>query len=372
MDRRQFLISTAATSTILATGWGTSRANAALPDYYPPDYATLVEAAKSEGRVLAYTNMSIDSWTNFLAPFNEMFPEITVEPVELGSSEPMERYLAEKGSGVATCDMIFTTAPEAWMDMVQRGEIVDYQSPESSQYPDVARPFPGVYTLTIDPVIFMWNKLLLPEDMVPRSMAELYEKAKANPDIFQGKISTQAPFLEAYGYSIYYTLLKKHGDMLWQWLDVLGPMTVSERSVSPLLEKLVTGEYVLGYNMGAAPVMRGLDETRASLLDWSFITDGTVMHPRGAAVMAGGANQNAARVLLDYFLSHQGQIALSAGGRVPSRPDVTRDDVKGSYTYSAVVEAIGQDNVLVVPYETEMSDRYDELVERFRAAFERS
>src|SRR3546814_6471831 len=89
---------------------------AQLPDYYPPSYEKIVEGSKSEGHLLIYSNLSADMLSPAVAGFGELYPWIEVEMLELGSGEVIERYLAEKGTGSTTADLLITVAADGWQD----------------------------------------------------------------------------------------------------------------------------------------------------------------------------------------------------------------------------------------------------------------
>lgn len=365
MKRREFLLSGGAASfsaMLPAPGW------AQTPDYYPADYAKLIEAAKQEPDLLVYSNLNIDIWPNLTKAVQAVYPWLNVQPVDLGSGEGIERYLMERGSGSRTCDLIVTTAPDAWINMLERGEIEPYASPEADKYPAWSKKEPGLYNVSLDPVMMLWNKQLLKEELWPTSFADLVAKVTANPDVFSRKLGTMSPLLSQFGYSAYFAMVKKHGDKAWQWFDAICPHTLGERTAGPMLEKVTTGEYMLAYNLSAATALRGLGK-REPLLAWSFITDGTPVLTRGAAITRSATNKNSARLLLDFFLSKRGQVALAGGGRVPARPDITPEDINGGYTYSTLSDKLGADNLLLVEYDPSLVAQYNDLMGRFRKAF---
>src|SRR3546814_2924518 len=78
--------------------WSSDVCSSDLPSYYPADYPEIVAAAKKEGRLLVYSSMTTDQWSGVVAQYRRLYPSITVETLDLGTSEITERYLAERGS----------------------------------------------------------------------------------------------------------------------------------------------------------------------------------------------------------------------------------------------------------------------------------
>lgn len=344
---------------------------AQVPDYYPPEYDKIIEDSKGEGKLLIYSNLSADMIGPAVAGFNELYPWIRVEMLELDSSEVMERYLAEKGTGATTADILLTVAADVWLDFINRGEIVDYASPEAPHYPDWSLTHPGLYTAGVDPVLLVWNKLVLPEELVPTGMKDLAQKVKDNPDVFTpGSLTSYGVHFGSYGYTVNYALAQHHGDAIWDIYETLGPVTRSERGSGAMMEKLTLGEYKVAYLSGAAgPWLAVRDPARAEIIGWSFIDDGNPLTLRGMAIPSAVTNENAAKLMLDYLLSRKGQIDLAAGGRVPFRPDVTQEDVNGQFTYSSILEEIGEENVTYVEYFPQLNADNKAFVERWKAAF---
>lgn len=368
MKRREFVALTSAVSMLAA--FSAASAVQAAETSYPPEYKDIVEASKKEGSVLIYQNMNSDVWSEVKKGFEAKYPWLKVQTLDLEANEVIQRYLSEKGSNRPTGDLLVTTGPDVWLDIEKKGEVVPYQSPEAPAYEAWSKPFPGIYTMTVDPIIFLYNKLLLAPDMVPTGMADLVAKAQAHPEIFKGKLTTYAANLNTYGYTVQYAMQKGQGDKIWDWYKVLGPMTRPETGAGPMTEKVTSGQYVLAFLTGSASSWVA---TRApggdQLLGWSFIKDGTPMVPRSMAIAKGASHPNAAKLMLDYILSREGQLAFAATHRTIIRPDISREDAKGEYTYSSVAKEIGPDRMLNVPYEDDVVSGYADFIKKWKAAF---
>jgi iron(III) transport system substrate-binding protein len=369
--RKHILAAVAAVALIGVASPAPAQVPDGVPDYYPAEYAEIVDGSRAENHLLIYSNLSADMLGPAVEGFSELYPWIEVEQLELGSSEVMERYLAEQGAGARTADILITVAADVWLNFIERGEIMPYDSPEASYYPDWSLTHPGLYNVGVDPVIFVWNKAILPEELVPTGMEDLVNKVRENPDVFTpGSLTTYGVHFGSYGYTFNYALARHHGEKIWDWYKVLGPITRSERGSGAMMEKLTTGEYKLTYFTGAAaPWLAVRDPARAEIIGWSFVDDGTPMTLRGMAIPKAATNVNAAKLFLDFLLSHAGQVDLAAGGRVPFRPDVTPEDVGGQYTYSSLLEAIGEENAVYVDYDPKLNSEHDAFQARWLEAY---
>lgn len=360
---------------VLALGAGTALALTGVhaqerPSTYPADYGKLIDASKAEkGGVVCYSNMSAAQWRPLLEEFAKVYPWIGVQTLDINGSEAIERYLAETGTGSRSADLILTVAPASWLDMIQRKQIVDYRSPEAGAYPAWSMPSPGVYTAAVDPLVLLWNKALLPQNLWPTSFADLVEKVKANPNVFRKKLASYGAHLTSYGYDTHYAFAKHHGEKVWDWYKVIGPNTRFERAAGPMVEKVTTGEYLLAYFCGSAAArMAVADKARSQFLAMSYITDGNPMVFRGLAVPKAATNINSAKLLLDFVLSSTGQKALARGSRTPVRPSITAADVNGAETFTSIASSIGQQNVVLVDYDPGLISDHAKFVERWKAA----
>jgi len=357
------LAATAASTTLLVP----ARARAAVPQGYPANYAEIIEASKAEKNVFVYHSLSTEHMQGYVQLMGERYPWLKVELLDAGA-EAFSRYLAESASNTRTGDLLIVAAANGWIEMIDRGEIYDYVSPEGGAFPDWANPHPGLYTATVDPSIIVYNKMLLPEDARPTSFAQLAEMVQARPDLFGKRLTAYGPTFNAYGYSLNYFLIKRHGEKFWDWLNVLAPNTRYERAIGVMTEKVTSGEYVLAYLSGSS-VTRDImtDPARSALLGWSFITDGTPMIMRGAAIPKKVRNPNAAKLALDLLLSRDCQISLGKNFRTPARSDVMPEDTNGGLTYSFVRDSIGEENMVLINYDRGLLDQYDAFVKRFEA-----
>jgi iron(III) transport system substrate-binding protein len=326
------------------------------------DIEAAVEASRDEGSLVIYGNPSPDQWAPVIEAFGERYPWIEVETFDLGGTEAFQRYLSEESSGSATADMIVNTDGAGWLDLVERGQVLDYVDPELDSLPaERAVLAPGVFAWSYDPLVALFNTAALPEDDQPTSLAELAEMAEE----LSGRIGTPAiengaAGLGAHGY------LDAHGEDGWAVLEQLGPHTRAEDGTGALLGKLQSGEYVASFFAGGAT--RALIDTTdtGELLNYRYFADATPLTARGIGVTTGGDSPNSAKVLVNYLLSEEGQTVSCAGGFTPYR-----DGVDCPQGIPAITEAIGEDNLIFATYPPDLPAAQADIRERWNAAFGR-
>ena len=342
----------------------------ALPDYYPDDYGQIVEECRGEGGLVIYSNMAEYNWAPVIEGFQELYGDVSVQTLDLDSGEVFERYFAEAGAGTETADMLVSAAPDKWIEFDERGSALDYTSPELDQLPEFAQPLPNVYVVSTDPMVIMYNKRTLDEDQIPKSLPELASMVEANPDELEGKVTTYDVGASSFGYAIARAVADEVGEEAWSWFEAIGPATRPERSSGPMIEKLTSGEYDIGYFISGIVLFPKLTPQLETIIGWSFLEGGTPLFLRGVAIPKETGSPACSKLMLDYILSTAGQTAFGKGGLTPYREDVDEDAVLG-YTYQSVLEAIGgEDKAILIDYDASQIEGDEEFRSRWTASLD--
>lgn len=340
------------------------------PAYYPDDYRDIVKASKSEDKLLIYSNIAEYNWQPVLQGFQEKYPWIKIESIDLGPSTSFERYYSESSVDKRTTDLIVTGAPDGWYRFAEpEEEVLEYASPESEYLPRWSMPWEGVYSISADPMIIIYNKILLDEDDYPDSLEDIEELVEDGGSKYRNKLTTYNATSHSFAYDLHWATIEHLGDEAWPLFDSIGAYTRSESGGATMVEKVTSGEYLAGYFVSGITVFpRMAQKGRDKVLGWSLIEDGTPVFMRNMAITRKGKSPNSAKLMLDYILSHEGQVALGNGGLTPYRDDVKDSEIP-YMSYQAIVEEIGQENVVMVDFDEESYRQRDDFIARWKAAF---
>ncbi len=343
-----------------------------VPSYYPAEYGQIIEASKKENSLLIYSVLAQYNWAPVIAGFNKMYPWIKISTLDLGAEEVFQRYYADRASGSQTGGLLLTPAVETWMDFAKRGNLVAYNSPESDKLPAWSRPLPGLYTVSADPLVMCYNKLLLPEGKRPRGLKHLAELVKADPALFRNAITTYDPLNSTSARDLFLIYQQRYGDEAWQWMDAVGPSLRPEGSAGPMLQKLAAGEYkVAFFASGVVVFPRARDAAMGKIMEWKFMEDGQPLWVRPVGIPKDGSTPNAARLMLDYIVSHEGQAGFGKGGLTPYRPGVKQDEV-ANYTLETIATAVGgEKNLMVVGFDPGIRKDAEAFPARWKQALKR-
>ncbi len=290
--------------------------------------------------------MSANNWKPVIDGFGKKYPWIKIENLaDLSSNEIFPRYFSEAASKAKTADLIITTNPDGWQDFIAKGESVAYKSPEDAALPAWSKLAPGIYTVSSDPLILIWNKQALPTP--PKSMADLAAMIDKDPAKFQGKITTYDAETNATGFAANWFWIKKKGEEGWKILESIAKAKPKLGSgAGAMVDDTLSGAIFAGYfvsGINAYPKYPAAEPVMGN----SMIADITPLIVRGMGITKAAANPNSAKLMMDYILSQEGQLAFSAGGLTSYRPDVAD---KAPLSLAKLSAAVGGDQNLAPFY----------------------
>ncbi len=243
-----------------------------------------------------------------------------------------------------------------------------YVSKEDANIPDMGKIDKGIYAVSADPMVFVWNKALLPDP--PKTMADLVSMIQKDSAKFQGKLITYDAAGEGFGYGLNWFYTKAKGDEGWKTLQALGTAKPKlQTSGGKMIDSVVAGEAILGFFVSNITVQPRLAQA-GQLLGYSFVPDAQIVAVRPMAVTKHAASPNSAKLLLDYILSSEGQIAFAKGGLTAYRTDVAD---QAPLHLSQVSKAVGGDDKLIFSRpEADLADqaKHDEFIKRWEQALQ--
>jgi iron(III) transport system substrate-binding protein len=328
-----------------------------------------VNKSRQEQGLVIYGNVAADNWAPAVAAFNKKYPWISVKTLDLGPGDSFERYYAESSVGRASADLIAAASPGVWLRFIKKGEVEPYVASDEKSLPDWSHPFPGLYTLSTDPMVIVYNKLILPPDRRPKSMSQLVSLARKYPKDFSGRMTTYDAARHPFASAIHWSYVNQMGPAGWSTLRELGPLTRPEGGGASMAEKVATGEYTTIYFGSPLTFFKHVKEHKDNeILGWNLIEDGTPVIMRGIAITKNSRSKFSAQLFLDFMVSHEGQVAVSQGGLTPYREDIRKEEVP-FLTYRMIREQIGEKNIVLVKYDEKMVADNKTFTDAWRAAY---
>lgn len=286
-----------------------------------PDGATTAgirRAAQKEGALRIYANTSL--LEPLIADFRRKYPDITVSLEDMNSSLIAERVVAESEEGLPKADLVLSSAMDLQIKLINDGYAQSYRSPHRGAMPDGSVWREQGFGITAEPIVFAYNRRLLPPDAVPHSHAELLRLLDAKPELFVGR--TTVYDAERSGVALMHLSAEAqiYPDA-WRLMEALGRSRPRlDTSGQRMMRQLASGQMAFVYNMnqsyGETWAARSPDVALVTPSDYHLSVSRVGFIPRGAP------HPNAARLFLDFLLSREGQREIADIGIRPVRDDV--------------------------------------------------
>ena len=296
----------------------------------------ILAAARREGKVVVYSVLSNKAAQPLVSDFSALYPDIKVEyDGEMGSTELVDRLTSETTAGKESADVVWSSAMDLQLKLVEDGYAMPYASPEAKGLPAWARYRDLAYGTTFEPVVFIYNKERISGDDIPQDHAAFARLLDARPENFAGKVT--AFDIEKSGVGFMFAAQDRRNFAgLDDLLRAFGKTGYQPSAgTGTMLEKVTSGEYLLGYNiMGAYALVRAKREPTLGVV---LPKDYTLVLSRVAFINKNARHPNAAKLWLDYLLSKRGQTVI--GNRLELF--AIRDDVEAEYSAARLSRQIG-------------------------------
>lgn len=305
-----------------------------VPAGYPAGYAEMAAKAKAEGKVAIYTSTDLNQGQKLLDAFKAAFPGIEPQWNDLGTTSAFNRIVSEAAAKQVGCDIAWTSALDLQLSVVDRNLAATYRSPEAGKLPEWAVYKDSAYGTTLEPAAIVYNKRLLPADLIPKTHDDLIRILKDNKAKLDGKVATYDPEKSGTGFMFEtdnLANLPNYWDLATAFGAAHGKVYGSSGSMR---EKVISGEHVLAFDViGSYAVEWSKADANVG---YGFLSDYVPAFSRPMLIAKGAPHPNAAQLFLDFTLSPAGQKALAAGG-LPS----VRSDVPGIENLESVTRMVG-------------------------------
>jgi len=325
-----------------------------VPPGYPTDYAQIIAAANKEGKVVIYSALDTKAAQPLIKDFTALYPGIKVEYSDLNSTELYNRFIAEVASGQGSADVMWSSAMDLQVKLVDEGNALAYLSPEAAKLPGWAVYKNQAYGTTYEPAVFIYNKRLVTADEVPQDHAAFAKLINTKVDKFKGKVTTYDIEKSGVGFMFVVQDAKYFPGMkdLEKGFGATGYRVYG--STGNMLEKVSSGEHLLGYNvLGSYALVRAKKDPALGVV---LPKDYTLVLSRVMFIGKQAKNPNAAKVWVDYILSPRGQKLIGGDVELFS----VRSDIDAEYTAASLTKQLGPNNVKPIPVSADIVTYLDQ------------
>jgi iron(III) transport system substrate-binding protein len=324
------------------------------------DRAALIEGAKREGKMSMATSVSQANFPKFMQAFTNLYPFLDVNSgyYAAPTGRVLARVEAEMRGGALSFDVLHVASMAPYLTYARDGKLLPYRSPELAAYPPSASDPGGNWTTArVIGVIMAYNKNYLPPEKAPKSWMDALKPEFAGRKLILQDAAAGTAFAQMYE-------LERHfGTDYLKRLAAQKPMVVS--TSAQVIDLLVRGEARVGFTVDHYRAFEP-DAVKAGIRP-IYPAEGMPIALAPIAIFRDAPHPNAAKLFVDFVLSHNGQTLLDHDiFQVYSmRPDVPPP--VGQLPYAATKP--------MLPSKSELADYEHALTtfpERFEALFQSS
>ncbi len=278
--------------------------------YGQTDLAGIAANAKQERQVVWYTTTSAGDNQAIVAGFTKKYPFLKVEVLRSTGEKLRQRILTEASAGQFFSDVASVSSMEMGL-LKSKNLLQAYDPPEAAGYPaatkDKEKFFNAIYARNF---VMGYNTAVVPEKDRPKDWPDLLDPK------WKGRFGMDEEEFEWYGTLIDYWGREKAG----KYMKALSAQQPTLRRGHNLLAQLLAaGEFPLAI---VFPFEVEQLKRRGAPVDWSNTSDPIVTSINVVALSTKAPHPNAAKLLINYILSEEGQNIIKSVSRVPVRPGV--------------------------------------------------
>ncbi|KVC69590.1 iron ABC transporter substrate-binding protein [Burkholderia ubonensis] len=308
---------------------------AQVPTGYPGNYQGVVDAAKKEGRLIVYSTTDTGLVRPLIKDFESLYG-IKVEYNDMNSTELYNRYISENAANSTSADVLWSSAMDLQVKLVNDGLMASYDSPESTHVPQWAQYQKQAYGTTFEPLAIVYNRRLIPDGEVPKTRADLIKLLAAQPDKFKGRVTTYDIEKSGVGFNALTQDAHLNEKVTWELVKAMGATGPKlQSSTGAMMERISSGENLVGYNIIGSYAYAKAKKDKS--IGYVFPKDYTQIVSRLATISKKAKSPNAAKLWVDYLLSQRGQTLIANQANLYA----IRADVNGETSAASLTKELG-------------------------------
>jgi len=302
---------------------------------------------KPTGTITLYTSVPTAIIEELKQEFEAENPGIYLEIYRKGTSAVVEKINEEIAAGQVQADVIWVADFTVGEDLKEKGLLLSWTPPESTEIPDILKDETGYYyagRLLIMVVAYNTDTVTT----IPTGYKDLLDKKH------HGRIGHDTP--ETSGSLQYFVgTLLQDADFGEEFFIALAENAPQIQTSTKTTQRIADGELDMGITIDYT-VRKLLKGNPDAPIDYVYPEAGVVMVPSPIAIFKDSQNIEVAKVFVRYILSKKGQTVLrDLGGFVPVRLDVSPPERITSIT-----------QLRVIPSDKDwITEHLDEIVSKF-------
>lgn len=295
---------------LLATGLSALVLTATVPA--AAQDAVDIAAAKKEGKAVWYTSTPTAQAQKIAGLFDKAYG-IKVEVFRSGGSDVLRRFQQEAAAARVFADLITTSDPAASAQLAKKGMFVAFKPKHFDKVPNDAKDKDGYFVaqrLNIMTLYLRSDKVAAAD--YPKSWNDVLDPK------YKGKLVMTDPSFTALQLTVVGMLSKERG---WGYYEKLRSNDILiVRGNQQVSDNIKRTERLIA--VGALDSYAAEDRAAGHPIVTIYPSDGTYIVYSPTAVIKGGPNPNAGKLLAEFMLSDEVQGIFPADGGYAARGDI--------------------------------------------------
>jgi iron(III) transport system substrate-binding protein len=275
----------------------------------------VIAAAEKEGKVVWYTATTPETAEALAKAFQQRYPKIKLTLERNGAERMQSRISQEYQSNIFAVDVATSSEIGHALIWKKNGWLVKYQPEDVEKYwPKDMLDSDGMFAIrTINIVIISYNTNLVKEADAPKTWKDLLDPK------WKGKMVKSHPAYSGTTLTSTYLLSKELG---WDYFNELAKQSVMQvQSAGDPGIKVGVGERAIGVDGSEQSTLMEIE--KGAPIKIVYPTDGVPVTETPTGIMAKAPNPNAARVLMSWLFSVEGQqVGVDVGNNRGLHPGI--------------------------------------------------
>ena len=278
----------------------------------------------------------------------QQLKDVNVDWRTEGSEKVKKKIINELKQGKTDADVVMISDPSFYLQLKKDGKLLDYKSKEAAELA-VLVDADGAFTpIRVSSVVIAVNRDKI-ED-VPKSWEDLLDPK------YKGKIAMPDPKVAATALATVSALADKYG---WEYWRQLRENDVIVSPTTEMRDKFSRGEYPITITMEEDVLKQKMAlNVNAEIV---YPEEGSVLVPGYIGILKDARNPESAKKLVDWWLSEEGQSAMSLAFMHPVKFGVK--EPAGSRTlFEQQIHSLPVNWNRLMVEEQLVKDRFDEIM----------
>ncbi|MEL6508234.1 MAG: ABC transporter substrate-binding protein [Pseudomonadota bacterium] len=275
-------------------------------------FASAAFAADVSGKLILYTSQPNTDAQQTVDVFTAKYPDVEVEWIRDGTTKVMAKLRAEFEAGAPQPDVLLIADMVTMEGLEAEGRLMPHPDADVSAYdPALMDAEKHYFSTKLITTGIVYNTSA---PMVPTSYADLLgEPAK-------DKLAMPSP-LTSGAATIHMAAITSHPDLGWEFYEGLAEQGANPQGGNGGTYKAIAGgEKLYGFVVDFLPIRNKLE---GAPVEFVFPEEGVSAVTEPVAILSTAQNPTAAKALVDFLISPEGQQLASDMGYLPAHPAIT-------------------------------------------------